>query len=666
MSARFTYSRWDGTQTGFSMEAEEVLAELTDDLLFHGDINSALRRMMREGMTDADGNRIEGIREMMDKIRRRKKEIEESGDLGGVYSEIADALRDIIDEERHAIENSVRDAEASGDERRAQNARDAAMERQFRLDMMPDDLAGLVRELQSYDFESKEAEQRFEEMIEKLRQQMMQQVVDQMADGMQNMGPEDIARMKDMMAALNEMIDKRERGEDPEFEKFMEQYGDFFPENPQTLDELLENMAQRMQAMQDFMNSLTPEQRSQLQQLSDQLMEDMDLNWQMQQLGQKLSQMFPQPGNEKGYNFRGEQPMDMQQAMQAMQEMGQLTDMENMLQQANNPAQLSEVDLDKVRELLGEGSAQSLERLAEMTKVLEEAGFVHRKEGKLELTPRGLRAIGNNALREMFARISKDKLGQHRTPREGIGHERTYDAKPYEFGDPFRLDLQRTIRNAIARQGSGTPVRLTPDDFEIERTEHTSRASTVLMLDLSFSMVQADRFVPAKKVAIAMHSLISSQFPRDFLSIIGFSSIAYPLKPEELPEVSWDREYGTNMHHAFSLARKQLAGQPGTKQILMITDGEPTSHITPEGYPLFTYPYIQESVEYAMREVMRCTKDDITINFYVLDASGALRNIIEQMTQINKGRAFFTSADNLGDYMLVDFLENRRKMSRSR
>lgn len=666
MSARFTYSRWDGTQTGFSMEADEVLGELTDDLLFHGDLNAALRRMMREGMVDREGNRIEGLREMMDKIRRRKREIEESGDLGGVYSEIADALRDIIDEERHAVENSVRDAEASGDERRAQNARDAAMERQFRLDMMPDDLAGLVRELQSYDFESKEAERRFEEMLDKLRQQMMQQVVDQMAEGMQNMGPEDIARMKDMMAALNEMIDKRERGEDPGFEEFMERFGDFFPENPQTLDELLENMAQRMQAMQDFMNSLTPEQRSQLQQLSDQLMEDMDLNWQMQQLGQKLSQMFPQQGGQQGHNFRGEQPMDMESAMAAMMEMGQLTDMENMLQQAANPAQLSEVDLDKVRDLLGEGSARSLERLAEMTKVLEEAGLVHRKEGRLELTPRGLRAIGNNALREMFARISRDKFGQHRTPQEGSGHERTYDSKPYEFGDPFRLDLQRTIRNAIARQGTGTPVRLTPDDFEIERTEHTSRASTVLLLDLSFSMVQADRFVPAKKVAIAMHSLIQSQFPRDFLSIIGFSSIAYPLKPEELPEVSWDREYGTNMHHAFALARKQLAGQPGTKQILMITDGEPTSHITEEGYPLFTYPYIEESVEYAMREVMRCTRDNITINSYVLDASGALRRIIEQMTQINKGRAFFTSADNLGDYMLVDFLENRRKMSFSR
>jgi uncharacterized protein with von Willebrand factor type A (vWA) domain len=404
------------------MDAEGILGELTDDLLYHGDLNAALRRLMREGMTDADGNRIEGLREMMERIRQRKQELEESGDLGGVYSEIADALKDIVDEERHAVENAVREAEASGDERRAETARDAAMERNFRLDMMPDDLAGMVRELQNYDFESNEARQRFEEMMDKLRQQMMQQVVDQMSEGMQNMSPEDLARMKDMMSALNEMIEAREQGEDPKFEEFMEKFGDFFPENPQSLDELLENMAQRMQAMQDLMNSLTPEQRSQMQQLSEQLMQDMDLNWQVQQLGQKLQQMFPQPGQGQGYNFRGEQPMDMQQAMQAMAEMGQLSDMEGMLRQATNPAQLAEVDIDKVRDLLGDDAAQSMERLAEMTKMLEEAGLINRTEGKLELTPRGLRAIGNNALRELFNKLSKDKFGQHRIARDGSGH----------------------------------------------------------------------------------------------------------------------------------------------------------------------------------------------------------------------------------------------------
>jgi uncharacterized protein with von Willebrand factor type A (vWA) domain len=650
------------------MDAEGILGELTDDLLYHGDLNAALRRLMREGMTDADGNRIEGLREMMERIRQRKQELEESGDLGGVYSEIADALKDIVDEERHAVENAVREAEASGDERRAETARDAAMERNFRLDMMPDDLAGMVRELQNYDFESNEARQRFEEMMDKLRQQMMQQVVDQMSEGMQNMSPEDLARMKDMMSALNEMIEAREQGEDPKFEEFMEKFGDFFPENPQSLDELLENMAQRMQAMQDLMNSLTPEQRSQMQQLSEQLMQDMDLNWQVQQLGQKLQQMFPQPGQGQGqgYNFRGEQPMDMQQAMQAMAEMGQLSDMEGMLRQATNPAQLAEVDIDKVRDLLGDDAAQSMERLAEMTKMLEEAGLINRTEGKLELTPRGLRAIGNNALRELFNKLSKDKFGQHRIARDGSGHERTYDSKPYEFGDPFRLDLQRTIRNALSRSGSGTPVQLSPEDFEIERTEHNTRSSTVLMIDLSMSMPMRGNFVPAKKVAMAMHSLISSQYPRDFLGLVGFSETAHVMTHEQLPEVSWDLAYGTNMQHGLRLARQLLARQSGTKQIIMITDGEPTAHITPSGGVFFNYPPARETVEATLREVMRCTKDNIVINTFVLDATGPLRRFIEQMTQINHGRAFFTTPETLGDYVLVDFIENRRRTARAR
>ena len=665
MAGRFTYSRWDGTQAGFSLDAEGILEELTDDLLYHGDLNAALRRLMREGMHDADGNRIEGLRDMMEKIRQRKKELEESGDLGGVYAEVADALRDIIDEERHAIENAVRDAESSGDERRAETARDAAMERNFRLDMMPDDLAGMVRELSSYDFESGEARQRFEELMDTLRQQMLQQVVDQMSEGMQNMTPEDMARMKDMMAALNDMLDKRERGEDPGFEEFMENYGDFFPENPQSLDELLEQMAQRMAQMQALMNSLSPEQRAQLQELSNQLMEDMDLNWQVQQLGQRLQGMFPQQGWDDQYRFRGEGQMGMDQAMAAMAEMGQLNEIESMLRQATNPAQLAEVDIDKVRQTLGEEAAQSMERLAEMTRLLEEAGLVNRKEGRLELTPRGLRAIGNNALRELFAKLAKDKFGQHRIARDGSGHERTFDSKPYEFGDPFRLDLQRTIRNALGRNGPGTPVRLSPEDFEIERVEHSTRSSTVLMIDLSMSMPMRGNFVPAKKVAMALHSLISSQFPRDYLGLVGFSETAHVMNHEDLPEVSWDLAYGTNMQHGLRLARQLLARQSGTKQIIMITDGEPTAHITASGQVFFNYPPVRETVEATLREVLRCTKDNIVINTFVLDATSSLRHFIEQMTQINHGRAFFTTPEDLGDYVLVDFLENKRRTTRA-
>ena len=666
MPSRFTYSRWDGTQRGFDLDADALFDELTDELLYHGDVNAALRRMMQEGMRDRNGEQLSGIRELLEKLRDQRQERLDRHDLGGVYDEISRELDDIVDEERHAIENARRDAERSGDERRAENANQTAAERNMRLDLMPDDLAGKVRELDSYDFESTDARQRFEQLMDKLRQQLTQQMVDQMSGAMQNMSPDDIARMKDMMAALNEMLEKRERGEDPGFEEFMERFGDFFPENPETLDELLEQMAQRMAAMQAMLNSMTPEQRAQLQQLSDQLLEDMDLRWQMEQLGGHLQELFPQMNWQQSYDFEGQDPMGMAQAMQAMSELGDLDQLENLLRNASSPGALAEADLDKVRDLMGDDAARSLERLAELTKMLEDAGLIEQTEGRLELTPKGLRAIGSNALRDLFSKLTKDTVGQHQTTRMGYGHERTYDTKPYEYGDPFQLDLHRTIRNALRRSGPGTPVQLDPEDFEIERTEHLTRSSTVLMLDLSLSMPMRDNFLPAKKVAMALHSLISSQFPRDYLGLVGFSETARILTAPQLPEVSWDFVYGTNMQHGFVLARQLLSKQTGTKQIIMITDGEPTAHITPQGDVFFNYPPVRETVEATLREVVRCTKENIRINTFMLDATSSLRAFIEQLTEINRGRAFFTTPETLGDYVLVDFIEHKRQMARGR
>jgi uncharacterized protein with von Willebrand factor type A (vWA) domain len=664
MAARFTYSRWDGTQKGFDLDADSLFEELTDDLLYHGDINSALRRLLQQGMTDRNGERMQGLKELMERLRQQRQERLDRSDLGGVYQEIADALDDIVDEERHAIENATRDAERSGDERRAEAARNAADDRNFRLDMLPDDLAGKVRELSAYDFESAEAAQRFEQLMDQLRQQLMQQTVDQMSSAMQNMTPEAMQRMKDMMAALNEMIERRANGEDEQFEQFMEQFGDFFPENPQNLDELLEQMAQRMAAMQAMLNSMTPEQRAQLQQLSDQLLDDMDLRWQMDQLGQNLRSMYPQMNWGQSYEFEGSDPMGMSQAMQTMQELGDLDRLENLMRNATNPAALAEADMDRVRDLLGDDAARSLERLAEVTKMLQDAGLIDNKEGRLELTPKGLRKIGANALKDLFEKLTKDAGGQHQLNRLGQGHERTYDTKQYEYGDPFNLDLQRTIRNAVRRQGSGTPVRLDPEDFEIERTEHLTRSSTVLMLDLSMSMPMRDNFLPAKKVAMALHSLISSQYPRDYLGLIGFGETARVLNPEQLPEVSWDYAYGTNMHHAFTLARQLLARQSGTKQIIMITDGEPTAHIMSNGQVFFNYPPVYETVEATLREALRCTRENIRINTFMLDADHGLRSFVEKLTSINRGRAFFTNNETLGDYVLVDFIEHKRQLAR--
>ena len=664
MPSRVNYSRWDGTQQGFDFDAQSLIDELTDDLVHHGDVNAALRKLMQDGMRNDRGENLMGLREMMQKLREKRNEIKDRGDLGGVYKEIADELNDLVDEERHAIDQALKDALKSGDERRSELAKDSAEQKNFRLDMLPEDLAGKINELEHYDFQSQQAQQRFEALLEKLRNQLMQQYLDQASSAINEMTPAEMQRTKDMMAALNEMLNRRERGEDPEFEKFMQKFGDFFPENPKNLEELLEIMAKRMANAQAMLNSMTPEQRDQMRQLSEKLLEDMDLRWQMNELAQKLQAMFPQQGWDSKQEFKGEDPMGFGEAMRSMQELGDLDQLDNLLRNASSPSALAEADLDRVSELLGEDVAKSLQRMSEITKKLKEAGLIDQTEGKLEMTPRGLRKIGEKALRDVFGALDKDRLGQHQVERIGVGHERTYDTKPYEYGDPFQLDLQQTLRNALKRQGSVVPVKLIAEDFEIEQTEHLTRSSTVLMLDLSLSMPMRDYFLPAKKVAMALHSLMSSQFPRDYLGIVGFSETARELKPHQLPEVSWDFVYGTNMQHGFMLAREMLSRQSGTKQIIMITDGEPTAHISQSGDVFFNYPPVRETIEATLREVMRATREGIRINTFMLDASRALQSFIEQLTAINKGRAFFTGPENLGEYVLVDFIEHKRQLSR--
>lgn len=666
MARRFVYSRWDGSQRGFDVDADVLMEQITDEVIHHGDVEAALRRIMERGLQTPDGRQMPGLSELRDRIRDRREEIAESGELDGSLAEAARELADILDEERHAIENARDDALRSGDERRAENANAAADERQMRLDLLPDDLAGRMQSLQSYNFESAEASRRFDELSERLRSEMMQQVVDRVSEGMESVTPEDVQRTKEMLAALNEMIAKRDQGEDPGFEKFMDEYGDMFPDDPETLDELLESIARRMAAMQAMLNSMSPEQREQLARLSQQFMDDMDLQWQMEQLSSSLQAQFGQLNSESSYEMSGESPLSMSQALDAMAEMGRLDELEGMLDAATSPADLAEIDPEKIRETLGEDAASALEQLSRLTNELIEAGLVDRVEGRLELTPRGLKTLGSNALRDLFSSLRQDRSGQHQMATIGQGHESAYDTKPYEFGDPFRLDLHQTIRNAIARQGSGTPVRLSPDDFEVERTEHLTRAATVLMVDLSMSMPMRGNFLPAKKMAMALHSLITSRFPHDFIGLVGFSETAREITAAQLPEVSWDYVYGTNMHHGFTLARKMLVREHGTKQIIMVTDGEPTAHITSRGDVYFDYPPAPETLEVTLREVLRCTRDGIRINTFVLDATASLDRFISQLTQMNGGRAFHTTNDELGGYVLEDFIERRQRITHRR
>ncbi len=664
---QFRYSKWDGTQVGFEFDADDIFEELTDELLYHGDLNQALQRLMQRGFMDRNGERVSGMREILEKLRARRREMLDRHDLGGPYEDIAQRLRDIVDQERQGIENLVQEAQESGDQRRSEITDEVAQERRMALDLLPPDLAGQVQSLQEYEWTSSEAREAFDQLLEELRSQLMQSYFNQMSSSMSDMSPESMQRMKDMFNELNQMLETRASGGDTDrmFEEFMDRYGDMFPGNPQNLDELLEQMARQMAAMQQLLNSMSPEQRAQLQQLAESLMEDMDLRWQVDRLGANLRQAFPQAGWERSYNFSGQDPLGFAEAAGVMNQLGDMDQLEQMMSTASNPGALAEVDIERASELLGPDAARSLEQLAKLAKQLADAGLIDQREGRLEITPRGLRKIGQNALSDLFSKLIKDRMGRHVVDRVGIGHERTYETKAYEWGDPFNLSIERTIRNAIGRGGRGTPVRLSAEDFEIDRTESLTSTSTVLALDLSLSMPMRDNFLAAKKVAMALHSLITTQYPRDYLGLVGFGELARELKAAQLPEVSWDYTYGTNMQHALMLARRMLARQSGTKQVIMITDGEPTAHIQPNGEPFFSYPPAPETIRMTLSEVARATREGIRINTFMLDATGYLRSFVEKMTQLNRGRAFFTTPETLGDYVLVDFLDQKRARRRS-
>jgi uncharacterized protein with von Willebrand factor type A (vWA) domain len=292
---------------------------------------------------------------------------------------------------------------------------------------------------------------------------------------------------------------------------------------------------------------------------------------------------------------------------------------------------------------------------------MEDAGILKNEGGKVELTAAGIRKLGRQALQDLFDQVRSRDLGDHSSTRIGQGHDREETTKPYEFGDPLNLDLSKTVHNAVRRNGDGVPVKLHPDDFEVVENEALTRSATVLCLDLSMSMPMRGNFVPAKKLAMALQSLVAMKFPRDYLGIVGFSEIAHEVKAEEIPTLMWDYIYGTNLQHALMLARKMLARERGTKQIIVVTDGEPTAHIDPNsGIPLFNYPPLPITLQLTMAEVYRCTRAGITINTFALDLERTQYPFVEQIAKVNGGRTFYTTNDEIGGYALVDFLKQRR------
>jgi len=663
---RIRYTRWDGTQQIADLDADDLLRAMSDDLMADGDLWSALRRLLRQGLQNPDGAQMPGLQDLLEKLRRQRQERLDRYDLGSALEDIKKKLAEVQKTEREGIERRLADAreharrgEAPAD--KLQEFEAMAAQRQAALDQLPEDPAGQIRDLQRYEFMDPEAHRQFWDLLRSLRQQMLQPFLQGMQQALQNMTPEDMARMREMLADLNRMLRDKAQGKDPNFQAFKDKWGQFFP-GVESLDQLLAQMSRQMSQMQSLMQSMSAGQRGQLQDMMRSLlMKDERLEAQLAQLAQTLGQVMPSEA--RRYNFRGDDELTLQQALDVMDQLQQMDQLERQIQRARSPQDVDKLDPEQVEKLLGPEAAQDLERLREITKKLEEAGYLERKGDRLELTARAIRKIGDKALTDIFTHLKRDRFGRHPVEHRGGGGDRTDEAKRYEFGDAFLLDLRETLMNAVERQGPGTPVRLAPDDFEVFRTELSTQAATVVMLDLSRSMINNGCFLPAKKVALALHALIRGQFPRDRLHIIGFSLYAREFDPGQLPSLGaseWN--IGTNMHAGFQLSRQLLGRQKGgNKQIIMITDGEPTAHME-GGEAQFAYPPTRRTLQETLKEVQRCTREGITINTFMLERSAMLAAFVEQMAKINRGRAFFATPERLGEYVLVDYVRAKRRV----
>ena len=608
---------------------------------------------------------------MLEKLRRKRRDELERYDLGGVYDDIAQELREVVDMERAGPRRAGRGGAGvgrrapPGDHRRG-GRRSATCTSTCCRPTSPA-RCGSSRSTTS---PRREAREKFEELVDQLRQQLMQSYFNQMAGAMSDVSPEDMAADEGHAGRAQPDARAAGRGEEPDFDEFMERYGDFFPENPQNLDELLEVMAQRMAAMQAMLNSMTPEQRAQLQGLAEQLLEDMDLRWQIDQLGQNLQQPFPDAGLGPALRLLAARTRSASpRRPQLMDELGDIDQLENLLRGATNPGALAEVDIDRARELLGDDAARSLERLAELAKMLEEAGLIEQREGRYELTPGGIRRIGQNALSDLFQKLAQDKMGGHEIERTGVGHERAYETKPYEFGDPFNLHIERTVRNAIGRAGrrhagAAHARRLRGRAHRAARPRRAPCSCSTCRCRCRCATTSS----PPRRWRWRCTRSSPRQFPRDFLGIVGFSEVARELKRRAAAR----GVVGLRLRHqhAARLPARPPACWParrGTKQIIMITDGEPTAHITAVGRAALPLPAgAGDGRRHAPRGDALHPRGHPHQHLHARRHAATCSDFVEKLTQLNRGRAFFTTPETLGDYVLVDFIEQRRQLQTPR
>lgn len=675
------YRAWDGSQDVPDLTADELVDALADDVLRDGDVEEALRELLPRGLRADQPGRADlpGLRDLMDRLRQRRRQLLDQGQLADPLGDARRELDEIVAKERAALqrrfdetEPGAGDPSSQPDPELRQMLRSIAARRRDSLDALPPDVGKRLRALRDYDFLDPDARQQYNDLVDRLRQATLDRFTKGLSDAVKGMRPEDLAAQRQMVRDLNDLLEQRMRGAEPSqaaVDDFLRQHGDFFP-GAETLGDVVEQLAQRMQSMQSLLRSLTPEQRAELRDTMDALLRDDRLKWDLARLAANLDQLLP-GGLGEPMPFGGDEPLGLESALEQLDRLQALDSLESQLDGTTGPGELGSIDRDQVLDMLGPDAVRDLDALDDVAEHLERAGYIERHGERLELTPRATRRIGRKVLDELFARLRRDAFGGHRLDRSGQGGEREETSKPFAFGDPFHLDLRATLGNSLRRAENApsargaAPLRLRPDDFEVYRTEHTTSTATVLLLDMSRSMLLRGCYLAAKRVAIALDALIGTEFPRDHLSIVGFAYTARELRPDALASLSFDGfEYGTNLQHALQVSRRILARSHfANREIIVVTDGEPTAHCE-DGRVEFSYPPTMRTINATLREVVRCTRDGITINTFMLDRTPALTDFVGYVTELNRGRAFYAEPERLGEYVLVDFVRRRTKRLR--
>ncbi|GAA1289701.1 hypothetical protein Psi02_16740 [Planotetraspora silvatica] len=624
-----------------------ALDEMGDAILSGSTPLDALRDLLKRGLPGPSDRR--GLDDLLRQVRQRRRELRENTRLDGTLERARALLDKAIGQER---------AELFPD------PSDDARFREAALDALPSDTSRAIQELGSYDWRSQAARQTFEELRDLLRREVLDSQFRGMRDALANPDPAAMERVRQMMSDLNDMLDRDARGEhtQEDFDQFMQKYRDMFPENPRNLEELVDILARRAAATQRLLASLTPQQREELAGLIDQTLEQAGLSEQMRRLGNALYSRRPDLAWNTPERVSGDEPTGMGDAVTALQDLADLSDLETALRQDYPGARLDDIDEDAIRRALGRSAVDDLDALRQVERELEEQGYLRRHRGKLELTPKAVRRLGETALRRVFSSLDSGRRGDHDQRDAGKAGELTGSSRPWRFGDEQPIDVVRTVVNGVRRGTSHSRrVSLTVDDFEVAETERRSAAAVCLLVDLSYSMALRGTWAAAKQTALALQALVASKFPQDAVQIIGFSNYARVLQADELAGLEWDMVQGTNLHHALLIAGRHLDRHPDFEPVvLVVTDGEPTAHLMRSGVPRFEWPPSAETLELTLAEVDKMTRRRATLNVFMLAADERLKDFVNEVARRNGGRVFSASADRLGEYVVSDFLKVRR------